>query len=134
MPRGSRHHTTLLLEGLLGKRGPELVEKAIELGLRGDTTALKVCLDKLIPSMKSRPYRFELPALHTIADAQAALAAIAAGTASGEILSDEAATLASIVSSFVKTVEVAEIESRLAALEQANQSAAEAPMAQLYNA
>jgi hypothetical protein len=55
-----------------------------------------------------------------VSDAQAALAAIVAGTAAGTILSDEAATLASIVSSFVKTIEVSELESRLVALEQAN--------------
>jgi hypothetical protein len=60
---------------------------------------------------------------NTIGDAQAALSLIVAGTANGTILSDEAATLASIVSSFVKTVEVAEIETRLVALEQASAGA-----------
>jgi hypothetical protein len=58
--------------------------------------------------------------LHTIGDAQRALSAIIAGTACGAILADEAATLASIVSSFVKTIEVAELETRLTALEQVN--------------
>jgi hypothetical protein len=48
---------------------------------------------------------------------------IVAGTANGTILSDEAATLASIVSSFVKAVEVTEIETRLVALEQASAGA-----------
>jgi hypothetical protein len=53
-------------------------------------------------------------------DAQDALAKIIADTTSGAILADEAATLASIISSFVKTIEVAELESRLAALEKAS--------------
>ena len=51
--------------------------------------------------------------MRTIGDAQAALAAIVAGTTSGAILADEAATLASIISSFVKTVELNELETRL---------------------
>jgi hypothetical protein len=61
----------------------------------------------------------KLPELRTITDAQAALSLLIAGTARGAILADEAATLASIISSFVKTVEVSELESRLVALEKA---------------
>jgi hypothetical protein len=59
----------------------------------------------------------KLPELRTIGDAQSALSAIIAATACGAILSDEAATLASIIGSFVKTVELSEIETRLVALE-----------------
>ena len=62
----------------------------------------------------------KLPELKTISDAQNALSLLIAGTARGAILSDEAATLASIISSFVKTVELAELESRLVALEKAS--------------
>ena len=86
----------------------------------GDTVALRLCLERILPPVKSRPISFKLPALHTISDAQDALAKIIAGTACGAILADEAATLASIVSSFVKTIEVAELETRLAALEKAS--------------
>jgi hypothetical protein len=111
----------------MGERGPELIKKVVELGLRGDPTCPKICLDRILPPMKARPFRFKLPALHTISDAQDALAAIIAGTANGTILSDEAATLASMVSSFVKTIEVAEIETRLAALERGEKALAEEP-------
>jgi hypothetical protein len=79
----------------------------------------------LIPPAKTRSFRFKLPPLHTISDAQSALATIIAGTASGTILADEAATLTAMVSAFVKTIEVSEIESRLAALEQADKASAE---------
>jgi hypothetical protein len=41
----------------------------------------------------------------------------------GAILADNASTLASIIASFVKTIEVAELEGRLSALEQANAGA-----------
>src|SRR3984893_770978 len=65
----------------------------------------------------------KLPELRTIGDAQAALPLLIAGTARGAILADEAATLASIISSFVKNIELNELETRLAALEQANAGA-----------
>jgi hypothetical protein len=80
----------------------------------------------------SYPISFRLPELHTIADAKAAIASIVAGTASGEILADEAATLTNIVAQFVRTVEVSEIEDRIAKLEQANEAAR--AVAQPYNA
>jgi hypothetical protein len=79
-----------------------------------------LCMERLLPPVRSRPLRFKLPVLHTVADAQAALAAIVAGMASGEILSDEAATLSNVVNSFLKSFELSELESRLVALEQAN--------------
>ena len=62
----------------------------------------------------------KLPELKTVSDAQNALSLLIAGTARGAILSEEAATLAGIVSSFVKTLELAELESRLVALEKAS--------------
>jgi hypothetical protein len=89
-------------------------------GISGDAASLKICLDRILPPPKSRPFRFKLPPLHTIADAQAALSQLVAGVAAGEVLSDEAATLANIVNSFLKSVEVADLEARLVALEQAN--------------
>jgi hypothetical protein len=121
--RGSRHKASLLAESLLDGECDRITRRCIYEALRGDTVALRLCLERLLPPIKSRPINFKLPELRTISDAQDALAKIIAGTTSGAILADEAATLASIVSSFVKTVEVAELESRLAALEQANVAA-----------
>jgi hypothetical protein len=88
--------------------------------------------DRLLPPLKSRPITYRLPELRTIGDAQLVLADIAARAAEGTLLVDEAATLASVVSSFIRAVEVAEIESRLAALEAAD-AAAKAAIPQ-YNA
>src|ERR1700730_8753032 len=118
--RGSRHKASLLAESLLDGETDRITRRCIYEALRGDTVALRLCLERLLPPVKSRPISFKLPELRTIGDAQAALAAIVAGTTSGAILADEAATLASIVSSFVKTVEAAGIEKRLVALEKAS--------------
>jgi hypothetical protein len=119
---GSKHKATLFVESLLSGEADALVRKLIETAKAGDPACLKICIDRLLPALKSRPISFKLPKLRTIADAQNALSAIIAGTASGAILADEAATLASVISSFVKTVEVAEFEERLATLEKAHEA------------
>ena len=117
----------MLAESLLDGETDRITRRCIYEALRGDTVALRLCLERLLPPVRSRPINFKLPELRTISDAQDALAKIIAGTTSGAILADEAATLASIVTSFVKTVEVAEIETRLVALEKASADATGAP-------
>jgi hypothetical protein len=47
-----------LLEG----EAKALTRKAIELGLAGDTTALRLCLERLVPPRKDRPISLDLPA------------------------------------------------------------------------
>ena len=90
------------------------------MALAGDPQAMRLCMERLLPPVKSRPFKFKIPELRTIADAQNALSTIIAGTAAGTILSDEAIVLSNIIASFVKAIEVAELETRLTALEKAS--------------
>jgi hypothetical protein len=89
------------------------------MALSGDTTALRLCLDRLLPARKDRPVAFALPPLATAADAVAATAALVEAVASGELTPMEAGELSKLVDSFARAVELREIEARLAALEQA---------------
>ena len=72
----------------------------------GDTTALRLCLERIAPPRKDRPVNFALPKLETADDAAAAMAAIAEGVASGELTPLEARDIAAIVESFVKVREI----------------------------
>jgi hypothetical protein len=123
--KGTRHKRTLLLEATLTGKGQEILDKIIALGLAGDTNCLRICAERLLPPRKSMPIRFRLPQLTSVADAQSALAHLTAGVACGRILADEAATLASIIASFVKTVEASTLEDRIAALERGERAIAE---------
>jgi hypothetical protein len=90
------------------------------LALAGDPQMMRLCVERLLPPRRVRPIKFKLPTLHTIADAQAALASLVEGVSRGEVLSDEALAVTDIVNSFVKVIELSEFESRLIALEKAN--------------
>jgi hypothetical protein len=94
-----------------------LTRKAIELALAGDTIALRLCLDRILPPRRERPMSFELPSLLSAADATAAMAAITAAVAAGEILIGEAAELAKLVEAYAKALEANEFDQRLRALE-----------------
>lgn len=54
-PKGSRNKVTVACEELLEGEGEKLTRKAIDLALSGDTTALKICIDRIIPPRKGRP-------------------------------------------------------------------------------
>ncbi len=76
-PRGARHRTTLAAEALLDGEAEALTRKAVEMALAGDSTAMRLCLDRILPPRRERPFNFKLPALQSAGDAAGAMAAIA---------------------------------------------------------
>jgi hypothetical protein len=70
------------LRDLFEPQAPALVQKAIDLALGGDITALRLCIDWLIPPLKAREEPVSLEALTGTLTEQghAILTAMAAGT------------------------------------------------------
>ncbi len=84
-----------------------IVRELIALAEKGDPTALRLCLERIIPPLRARPLQFELPPLATPADAVAAIAAITAGLADGSLSAAEGADLARTVRIFVEILVLA---------------------------
>jgi hypothetical protein len=105
-------------EALLDGEVEALTRKAIEMAKQGDMTALRLCLDRILPPRRERPVQFRLPALRCAADAAGAMASIAEAVANGELATGEAAELSMLVESFVKTLEVTDFDKRLRLLEE----------------
>jgi hypothetical protein len=116
-PKGARNRATRAAEALLDGESEELTRKAIELAKAGDGTALRLCLERLIPARRDRPVSFDLPAIETANDAAKAMGAILQAVAEGEISPSEGAEVARLLEGYVKTLETADFERRLAALE-----------------
>jgi Family of unknown function (DUF5681) len=117
-PKGSRNKTTLALEELLDGEAEALTRKAVELALAGDMTALRLCLDRILPARKDRPVTFELPAIDSATDAKAASAALLAAVSAGSLTPSEAAEVGKLIDAYLKAIEVTEILARLEKLEQ----------------
>lgn len=114
---GSRNKTTVAIEALLEGEHEALTRAAINKALEGDTTALRLCLDRISPARKDSPVTFALPAIRSIEDAVAASSALLAAVAAGEVTPDEAGRVMSLLSSHKQLVETCDLETRLAALE-----------------
>mgnify|MGYP003134493086 FL=1 len=52
-PKGSLNKYTKLSRELMSTKGPEIVNKVIEMALEGDRHCLKMCMDRIIPTSKA---------------------------------------------------------------------------------
>jgi hypothetical protein len=96
-----------------------VTRKAIELAKEGDTTALRLCIERILPTRKDRPVAFEMSRIETVADSVKAAAAIASAVADGQLTPMEAAELSKVVDGYTRAVETADLAERLLRLEQA---------------
>ena len=115
--KGTRNATTLALEALLDGEAAALTRKAIELAQDGDTVALRLCLDRLLPPRKDRPITFALPPITTTDDLPLATGAIVAAVAAGELTPAEASEISKTLDVHVRAIEATDLHKRLAALE-----------------
>jgi hypothetical protein len=56
-PKGSMNKFTILSRELMSTKGPEIVQKVVDLALEGDRTCLKMCMDRIIPTTKAVEFR-----------------------------------------------------------------------------
>ncbi|WP_260598848.1 DUF5681 domain-containing protein [Sphingomonas endolithica] len=116
-PKGARSRATLAAEALLNGEGEALTRKAIEMALEGDTVALRLCLERLVPPRKDSPITVDLPPITTAADLVDASAAVLSAVAAGEISPDEAGRVMTLLTAHKNIVETGDLERRIAALE-----------------
>lgn len=117
-PKGTRHKATQAALALLEGETEALTRKAVELALEGDTTALKLCLDRIAPAIKSaaQTVTLDIPAPDNLTDTARAFVVAAA---QGEIPPDIAAQMVSAVASVARVEELESVKDRLEALERA---------------
>jgi hypothetical protein len=75
-PKGTRNATTVAMEALMDGESEALTRKAIELAKAGDMTAIRLCLERILPPRKDRPVTFTLPTITSAKDARSALSAL----------------------------------------------------------
>jgi hypothetical protein len=116
-PKGARHKTTIAMQALLDGQAEAVMQKAAQLALEGDSTALRLCMERLLPARKDSPICFDLPAIRTAEDASIAMAAIIEAVAGGELTPAEGDSVAGLVELQRKVIETKVLEQRIVALE-----------------
>ena len=116
-PLGTRHKATQAVLALLEGEAQALTRKAVEMALAGDSVALRLCLDRIAPPRKDNPVQFQMPHMTCARDAAEAAGAVLEAVSLGNLTPIEAMQIMGLVDSYRRTLEVTELEARVAALE-----------------
>ena len=54
-PKGSRNKATIAIESLLQGQAEALTQTAVTITLEGDSIALRLCMERIVPAPKDQP-------------------------------------------------------------------------------
>jgi Family of unknown function (DUF5681) len=118
--RGSRNRATLAAAALLAGESEALTRKAVEMALAGDPTAMRLCMERVLPPCRERTVKFSLPSIDgtltgetcgpSAHDVSLAMNAVTSALAQGEITPGEAERIAGVVDTFVRAIETTKKE------------------------
>ncbi len=117
-PKGARNRATKAAEAILSGEAEALTRKCVEVALAGDVTALRLCLERILPAQRGRTVEFDVPVLESPADIAAATAKLVVAVGAAEITPDEALTISRALEGTRRAFETEQLEHRLTALEQ----------------
>ena len=116
-PKITKKDERCQLRNMLKPHAQDLLNKAVSMALKGNESALRLCVDHVLPRLRptSEPQALNIELTGTpMQQSQTILEAITRG----EISLDDGAMLINSVAATVKIREATELEARLAALEQ----------------
>ena len=124
-PKGGRHAALAALDAIGAEAAEAVLRRVVEDAKAGDLRAAEILLRRLWPERKGRPVEVALPPVVVAADLVPALAAVVAAMGRGELTPEEAQAVCAVLESQRRAVETAELEARVAALEECVPEAAD---------
>lgn len=119
-PKGVKNRVTLLLDKMAAADAAEVLRAVLDKAKAGDLQACATVLARIWPVRRGRPVMIDIPTVTTAADVIAAMSAVLGAVSRGEITTDEAAGIATVIEASRKSIELIDLEKRLAALEALN--------------
>jgi hypothetical protein len=104
-PPGSLNKKTLAAQALLAERGEEIVTNLMDRAMEGHGTAMRLCMDRLVPTGRNRPVAIELPVIKTPDDAELALSVVTDELAAGNLTIAEASALITLIDRMLRLAE-----------------------------
>src|SRR5947209_8653758 len=114
---GTRNRATIIAEELLDSATRPLLRGAIDDAQSGDGVMKRFCISRIIGPRRDRPVRFALPPIESAADLSAAMAAVTAAVAQGELTIREAWEFSQTIDNFIRTIDTSEFARQLERLE-----------------
>jgi hypothetical protein len=99
---GSRNKKTLAAEAALFEHAQELVEDLVVRAKRGEPAAMRIAMDRILPTGRGRPLPIELPPVRSTEDAQVAAGIIMDALKEGALSAREAVDLINVVGALTR--------------------------------
>jgi hypothetical protein len=104
-PPGSLNKKTLAAQAMLAERAEEIVTNLMDRSKNGEPAAMRLVMDRLLPTGRNRPVAIELPVIKTPEDAELALAVITDELAAGKLTIGEASALITLIDRMLRLAE-----------------------------
>ena len=99
---GSRNKKTLAVEAQLFDHAQELVDNLVDRAKRGEPAAMRLCMERILPTGRGRPLPIELPPVRSADDAQVAIGTIMDALKQGALSAREAVDLINVVKALTR--------------------------------
>lgn len=116
-PAGSRNKATLAIERLLEGESEAVVRKLSQLAKKGESTAMRLFMERVCPVRRERPVNLDLPEIHTADDVAAAFRTVMQALAHGDVTTDQAERIIRFLEFGRKLIETQDLATRLAKVE-----------------
>jgi hypothetical protein len=102
---------------MLGHHAETLVKKCVVMALQGDTTAMRLCIERLLAPRKQSPVKFKLPPISTVAELAQAQITMLETLSHGQLTPADAETIGNLFENRRRMMETEDLAARLQALE-----------------
>lgn len=120
-PRGVRNRATVLAEKLFEDDIEEICKQAIDQAKKGNTHAIKLILDRILPIKKEASIFIDLPNVNNAQDILEAVNLVVEAVCKGKVSPSEGELLTKIIDRQAKAIELNDFELRLRSLEEKKQ-------------
>ena len=117
-PKGARNLKTVAIKSLLEGQAEALTQTAISKALKGDTVALRLCMDRIMPQRRDNYINLDLPKISKPKDLIEAAGCVIKSVQTGNLTPSDGSKVMSLLESCQKVFETVELADRLDALEQ----------------
>ena len=117
-PPGSRNKASLKVQGLLDSYAEALVRKCVVSALKGDTKAMHLCFDRILPVRRELPVKIGKLSLSTAAELSKASELVTQKVAEGRLTPGQGQAFAELLEQRRKIIETDDLARRLQTLEE----------------
>ncbi len=116
-PKGARNKTTLAIQELLDGEAEAITRKVIELAKEGDSAAIRLVMERILPARKDSPVTLTIPEINKLDDIVAVVGSIINAVASGEITPSEGQAITTMIEHLRHNIETLQLQQKLEHLE-----------------